>query len=148
MVSFLTFTYKEGPSKNKNRRLNCFLFFTLTQWKERHRMFQTHCVNGTRLLEELNDHVDLENSFKLVSITFHTNTLAIFKFGETYSPNLVFARLLDGSVTSFFRIKVCVFLENDKTDLRQFFSGFSRKHLLITTCIEKQCTQPLMLNVQ
>jgi len=29
-------------------------------------------------------------------------------------------------------------------DLRQsFFSGFRRKHLFITTCIEKQCTRPL-----
>jgi len=46
-----------------------------------------------------------------------------------------------------FGIKVCVFcifLKNDKTDLRQFFSGF-RKHLFITTCIEKQSTQPLKL---
>jgi len=24
-----------------------------------------------------------------------------------------------------------------------FFSGFRRKHLFITTCIEKQCTWPL-----
>jgi len=38
----------------------------------------------------------------------------------------------------------CVFRENDKTDLRQIFSGFTRKHLFITTCIEKHCTQPLM----
>jgi len=30
----------------------------------------------------------------------------------------------------------CVFLENDKIDLHQFFSGFRRKHLLIATCIE------------
>jgi len=47
-------------------------------------------------------------------------------------------------VTSFFGIKVCVFLENDETDLRQiFFSGFRRKHLFITPCIEKHCTRPL-----
>jgi len=49
-------------------------------------------------------------------------------------------------VTSFFEVKVCVFcvfLENVKTDLRQnFFSGFRRKHLLITTCVEKHCTRP------
>jgi len=37
---------------------------------------------------------------------------------------------------------VCVFLENDKTDLREFFSGFRRTHLFITTCIEKHCTRP------
>jgi len=36
-------------------------------------------------------------------------------------------RLAFGWVTSFFGIKVCVFLENDKTDLRQIFLGF-RKH--------------------
>jgi len=30
-----------------------------------------------------------------------------------------------------------------KMDLRQFFSGFRRKHLFISTCIEKQCTRPL-----
>jgi len=38
---------------------------------------------------------------------------------------------------------VNVFLENDKTDLRQFFSGFRRKYLFITTCIEKHCTRSL-----
>jgi len=50
---------------------------------------------------------------------------------------------------SFFGNKVCVFsvfLENDKTDLRQFFSGFRRKHLFITTCIEKHCTRPLRVS--
>jgi len=48
-------------------------------------------------------------------------------------------------VTSLFGIKGVFlrFLENDKMDLRQFFSGFRRKHLCITTCIEKHCTQPL-----
>jgi len=35
----------------------------------------------------------------------------------------------------------CVFLENDKTDLRQiFFSGFRRKHLFITIYIESTAT--------
>jgi len=29
-----------------------------------------------------------------------------------------------------------VFLENDKTDLRQVFLGFRTKHLFNTTCIE------------
>jgi len=29
-----------------------------------------------------------------------------------------------------------------------FFSRFRRKHLLITTCIEKHCTRPLMMNVK
>jgi len=49
-------------------------------------------------------------------------------------------------VASFFGFKVCVFLENDKTDLRQFFFLFQdlgRKHLVMTTYIEKQCTRPL-----
>jgi len=36
-----------------------------------------------------------------------------------------------------------VFLENAKMDFRQVFSWFRRKHLFITTCIEKQCTRPL-----
>jgi len=49
-------------------------------------------------------------------------------------------------VTSFFEIKVGVFLKNDKTALRQFFSGFTRKHLFITTCNEKHCTRPLSIN--
>jgi len=48
-------------------------------------------------------------------------------------------------MTSFFDIKVCVFLENDKTDLRQIFPGFKRKHLFITTYIVKHCTRPLKL---
>jgi len=47
-------------------------------------------------------------------------------------------------MTSFFGIKVCVFLENDKTDRAKFFSGFRRK-LFIITCIEKQCTRPLRI---
>jgi len=37
-----------------------------------------------------------------------------------------------GSVISIFGIKECVFcifLENDKTDLRQIFLGLRRKHL-------------------
>jgi len=49
-------------------------------------------------------------------------------------------------VTSFFGIKVrrfCVFPENNKTDLRQNFSGFRTKHLFITTCIEKHCIRSL-----
>jgi len=43
---------------------------------------------------------------------------------------------------SFSELKVCVFLENDKTDLREIFLGF-RKHLFIATCIEKHCTWSL-----
>jgi len=39
-------------------------------------------------------------------------------------------------------VSFCAFFENDKTDLRQFFSRLE-KHLFITTCIEKQCTRPL-----
>jgi len=36
-----------------------------------------------------------------------------------------------------------VFLENDNTDLRLiFFRRFSREHLAITTCIEKNYTIP------
>jgi len=37
----------------------------------------------------------------------------------------------------------CVFFEHDKTNLRQFFSRFRRKHSFITACIEKQCTRPI-----
>jgi len=38
----------------------------------------------------------------------------------------------------------CVFLEDESTDLREnFFSGFRRKHLIITTNVEKQCTPAL-----
>jgi len=47
-------------------------------------------------------------------------------------------------MTSFFGIKMCGFFS--KTTRRiyaKFFSGFRRKHLFITTCIEKQCTRPL-----
>jgi len=41
-------------------------------------------------------------------------------------------------------VRFCVFLENDKTDLRQnFLSGFKKKHLLITTRIEKHYTPGL-----
>jgi len=43
-------------------------------------------------------------------------------------------------MTLFLEIK-CAFLaifENHKTDLCQIFLGFGRKHLFITTCIEKQ----------
>jgi len=40
----------------------------------------------------------------------------------------------------------CVFLEDDRTDsmdLREFFSGFRMKYLIVTTCVEKQC-QPCL----
>jgi len=42
-------------------------------------------------------------------------------------------------------VRFCVFLENDKPDLRHIFSGFKRKHLFlfILTCIEKQYARPL-----
>jgi len=56
-------------------------------------------------------------------------------------------RLTFGLITSFFSELGCVevkqflrFLKNDKSDLRKYFSGFRRKHLFITTCIEKHCT--------
>jgi len=57
----------------------------------------------------------------------------------TFNPLTAF-----GSVTSYFGIKGCgVFLENNKMDLR-LFSGFRRfRRKLITTYIEKYCTQPL-----
>jgi len=39
---------------------------------------------------------------------------------------------------SEFKVGFCVFLENEKTDLRLiFFSWSRRKHLFNTTCIEK-----------
>jgi len=38
----------------------------------------------------------------------------------------------------------CVFLEDNSKDLREnFFQGFRRKHLFITTHVEKQCTRAL-----
>jgi len=46
-------------------------------------------------------------------------------------------------VTSFFGINLCVFLENNKTDLHQIFLGSRRKHLFITTCIEKHRLHPV-----
>jgi len=40
-------------------------------------------------------------------------------------------------VTSFLYVEFgAVFLENDSTNLPNFFSWFRRKHLLITTCYE------------
>jgi len=44
-------------------------------------------------------------------------------------------------VTSFFGIKGGVFLETTRRICANFFSGFRRKHLFITTCIEKQSTR-------
>jgi len=49
-------------------------------------------------------------------------------------------------VTSFFEIKVCVFFETDKTVCYNFL-GFRKKHLFITTCIEKQCTWPFSFTI-
>jgi len=49
-------------------------------------------------------------------------------------------------MTSFFGIKHAIFAFFLKTTRRisaKFFLEFKRKHLFITTCIEKQCTQPL-----
>jgi len=51
-------------------------------------------------------------------------------------------------VTSFFGFKGAFLHFSCKRPDRSalnFFSGFRRKHLLITTCIEKQCTRPLKL---
>jgi len=42
-----------------------------------------------------------------------------------------------------------IFLKTTKLmDLRKhFFSGFRRKHLFITTCIEKHCIRPLKVRI-
>jgi len=56
-------------------------------------------------------------------------------------------------VTSFFGNKGAffgnkgAFLENGTADLCQIFLGFKRKHLFITTCIEKHCIQPLKVRI-
>jgi len=42
---------------------------------------------------------------------------------------------------------LCIFLENDKTDLHQFFPGFRKKDLFITTCIKKHYTGPLIIGL-
>jgi len=49
-------------------------------------------------------------------------------------------------VTSFFGIKAyifCIFFTTTRRSCTNFFSGFRRKHLSITTCIEKHCTGSL-----
>jgi len=46
-------------------------------------------------------------------------------------------------VTLFFGIKVAFFRKRQDRSVPIFFSGFRRKHLFITTCIEKQCIRPL-----
>jgi len=44
---------------------------------------------------------------------------------------------------SFFRIKDAFFLKTTRRICANFFSEFRRKHFN-TTCIEKQCTWPLI----
>jgi len=44
---------------------------------------------------------------------------------------------------SFFGIKGVFFSKTTRRICAKFFSGFRRKRLFITTCIEKQCTRPL-----
>jgi len=46
-------------------------------------------------------------------------------------------------VTSFFGIKGTLFSKTTRWISATFFSWFRRKHLFITTCIEKHCTWPL-----
>jgi len=49
-------------------------------------------------------------------------------------------------VTSFFEIRDAFLRFSQKRhdgSAPNYFSGFKRKHLFITTCIEKQCTRPL-----
>jgi len=53
-------------------------------------------------------------------------------------------------MTSFFRIKGAFFSFFSKMIRRicvNFFLRLRRKHLFITTCIEKQCTRPLSINM-
>jgi len=45
-------------------------------------------------------------------------------------------------VTSPFGIKGAFFSKTMGRICANFFSGFRRKHLFITTCIEKQCIRP------
>jgi len=50
---------------------------------------------------------------------------------------------------SFFEIKGAFLHFSRKRQegyVPNFFLGFRRKHLVITTCIEKQCTRPLILS--
>jgi len=42
----------------------------------------------------------------------------------------------------------CIFSKTTTRICATFFSGFRRKHLFITFCIEKHCTRPLPLIVQ
>jgi len=44
---------------------------------------------------------------------------------------------------SFFGIEGAFFSKTTIRICAKNFSGFRRKHLFITTCIERQCTQPL-----
>jgi len=46
-------------------------------------------------------------------------------------------------VTSFFGIKGAFISKTTRRICANFFSGFRRKHLFITTCIEKQWTRSL-----
>jgi len=54
-------------------------------------------------------------------------------------------------MTSFFEIKGAFLRFSRKRQdefAPKFFSRFRTKHLFITTCIEKQCTRPLMQSLQ
>jgi len=72
-------------------------------------------------------------SFRLETVLYSVNS-----FLTDYWNNLSF-----GTVTSFFGVKGAFFSKPISRICTNFFSRFRRKHLFITTCIEKQCTRPL-----
>jgi len=42
----------------------------------------------------------------------------------------------------FSELNCAFFSKTTRQIYNKFFSGFKRKHLFITTCIEKHCTRP------
>jgi len=73
------------------------------------------------------------------SLTLTFNLLTVFYSSLAYGLVTSFCR--NWSVSESELSGFCVFLEDHSTDMREiFFPEVRRKHLIITTCVEKQCT--------
>jgi len=74
-------------------------------------------------------------TFNLLTGYFSRQQPSSLRLGDVFFWNGV---CRSSAVFAFFsktRIRIC----------EKFFSGFVRKHLIITTCVEKQCTRSLIL---
>jgi len=97
------------------------------------------CESGSTLKKKIEAEANSEATSFIQSWKQKQRIFYSFHIPGWYWLLLAFSVAFNTVTSCIFKLK-WVFLENDKTDLGKFFSGFRRKLLFITTSIEKHCT--------